>query len=86
MAKTFSVRFDERTKQILIALLENAISQTSASITAGDYSDELLTQHEELSQVKNGLLYTKPEEEPEPAPTNQTGGVEMYKQAQQNDA
>ena len=58
---TFTVRFDERTKQILCALLDNAISQTSQGITAGDYSEELLQQHEELVQVKRGILYTRPE-------------------------
>ena len=62
MTKVFSVRFDERTKQILVSLLESAIQQTSAAITQGDYKDELLNQHEELTQVKNGLLYTRPEE------------------------
>ena len=85
----FSVRFDERTKQVLCALLDNAVTQTSNAITAGDYSEELLQQHEELVQVKRGILYTRPEEvevkeepeapEPEAAPVNQTGGVEMYK-------
>ena len=86
MTKVFSVKFDERTKQILVALLENAISQTSSGITAGDYSDTLLNQHEELSQVKNGLLYTRPEEveqatpPPESTSSDKTGGVEMYKQ------
>ena len=59
---TFTVRFDERTKQILCALLDNAISQTSQGITAGDYSEELLQQHEELMQVKRGILYSRPEE------------------------
>ena len=62
MTTVFSVRFDERTKQILVSLLENAIQQTSAAITQGDYKDELLNQHEELTQVKNGILYTRPEE------------------------
>ena len=62
MTKVFSIRFDERTKQILVNLLENAIQQTSSGITAGNYSEELLAQHEELTQVKNGLLYTRPEE------------------------
>ena len=62
MTKVFSIRFDERTKQILVNLLENAIQQTSSGITAGNYSEEILAQHEELTQVKNGLLYTRPEE------------------------
>ena len=62
MTKVFSIRFDERTKQILVGLLENAIQQTSSGITAGNYSEEILAQHEELTQVKNGLLYTRPEE------------------------
>ena len=60
--KTFTIRFDERTKQILVSLLDNGIVQTSQAITAGDYSEELLQQHEELVQVKNGILYTRPEE------------------------
>ncbi len=60
--KTFTIRFDERTKQILVSLLDNGIVQTSQAITAGDYSEELLQQHEELVQVKNGILYTRPDE------------------------
>ena len=79
MTKEFSVRFDERTKQILVALLENAISQTSASITAGDYDEQLLNQHEELSQVKNGLLYTRPEEVEPEEPVKEETPEEMYK-------
>ena len=78
--KTFSVRFDERTKQILVSLLENGIQQTSQAIIAGDYSEELLQQHEELSQVKNGILYTRPDEEVESKeePKEETP-IEMYK-------
>ena len=76
--KTFSIKFDERTKQILVALLENAISSTSASILAGDYNEELLNQHEELTQVKNGVLYTRPDEEEVKSVTEETP-EEMYK-------
>ena len=81
MTRLFSVRFDERTKQILVQLLENAIQQTSVAITQGDYSDELLAQHEELTQVKNGILYTRPEEvetEEKTEPLQETP-EEMYK-------
>ena len=74
----FSVRFDERTKQVLCAVLDNAIAQTSQSITAGDYSEPLLQQHEELVQVKRGILYTRPEEPEEVQPVEETPG-EMYK-------
>ena len=63
---TFSIRFDERTKQILCAVLDNTIQQVSQSISAGDYSEELLSQHEELVQVKRGILYTRPDEVEEP--------------------
>ena len=77
---TFTVRFDERTKQILCALLDQAISQTSQGITAGDYSEELLQQHEELVQVKRGILYTRTEvpevEEPE-AQDTPTGDIDL---------
>ena len=63
---TFSIRFDERTKQILCAVLDNTIQQVSQNISAGDYSEELLSQHEELVQVKRGILYTRPDEVEEP--------------------
>ena len=75
--KTFSVRFDERTRQILVMLLENGISQTTAQLLTGDYNEELLQQHEELTQVKNGILYTKPDEEEQP--TQEETPEEMYK-------
>ena len=78
---TFTVRFDERTKQILCALLDNAIQQTSQGITAGDYSEEILQQHEELVQVKRGILYTRPEvpevKEPEVQDTPTTGDIDL---------
>ncbi len=73
----FRVTFDERTKQVLCAVLDNAISMTSQQITAGDYSDELLQQHEELVQVKRGILYSRPEEVPI-KPKEETP-EEMYK-------
>ena len=60
--EVFSVRFDKRTKQILIGLLNDAIQGHSTAIVNGDYSETSLSLHEELCQVKNGLLYTKPEE------------------------
>ena len=59
---TFTVRFDERTKQVLCAVLDNAIQMTSAQIVAGDYTESVLQQHEELLQVKRGILYSRPEE------------------------
>ena len=68
---TFTIRFDERTKQILVSLLDNGIVQTSQAITAGDYSEELLQQHEELVQVKNGILYTRPQGELEIEPVTE---------------
>ena len=77
--KTFSVRFDERTKQILLLLLDNGIQQTTQQIAAGDYSDELLQQHEELSQVKRGILYTKPDEPEEVEEKPKETPEEMYK-------
>ena len=75
--KTFTIRFDERTKQILVSLLDNGIVQTSQAITAGDYSEELLQQHEELVQVKNGILYTRPEEVVESEPVTEEAPVSL---------
>ena len=79
MTKLFSLTFDERTKQILVALLDRAISETSAGIAGGDYSEALLQQHDELSQVKRGILFTQPTEtEVEETPEEETP-EEMYK-------
>ena len=77
---TFTVRFDERTKQILVSLLDQASAQISQQITAGDYSDEALQAHEELVQVKRGILYSRPEvpevEEPVVGPEAGVNGGE----------
>ena len=78
--KAFSVRFDERTKQILVALLDRAIQETSQVIVGGEYGDEVLNQHEELVQVKSGILYTRPEEiEEATEDTKEETPEEMYK-------
>ena len=77
---TFTVRFDERTKQILCSLLDQACAQVSQQITAGDYSEEALQTHEELVQVKRGILYSRPEtpevEEPVVGPEAPVNGGE----------
>ena len=77
---TFTVRFDERTKQILVSLLEQATAQVTQQISAGDYSEEALQAHEELVQVKRGILYARPEtaevEEPVVGPEAPVNGGE----------
>ena len=77
---TFTVRFDERTKQILVSLLEQATAQITQRIAEGDYSDEALQAHEELVQVKRGILYSRPEtpevEEPVVGPEAPVNGGE----------
>ena len=66
---TFTVRFDERTKAVMVQALQEAYARSAADVCAGDYSEEALTRAEELMQVVRGVLYTRPEfpqvEEPE---------------------
>ena len=63
MAPTFSVKFDTRTKEVIIAALKKELSIAEEVITNGDYSKESLIRYEELNRVIRGILFVKPEEE-----------------------
>ena len=63
MAPTFSVKFDTRTKEVIIAALKKELSLAEELITNGDYSKESLIRYEELNRVIRGILFVKPEEE-----------------------
>ena len=62
----FRVTFDERSKEILLDLLEQESTTRRADILAGDYSTECLIRYEEVSRLHRGILYAKPIEEVEP--------------------
>lgn len=62
MTMTFSIRFDVRSKEILLDSLKRDLAEAELLIRGGDYSDEALIRHEEVLQLLRGVLYSKPEE------------------------
>ena len=65
MAPQFTVRFDTRTKEVIISALKKELSIAEELITNGDYSKEALIRYEELNRVIRGILFVKPEEPPD---------------------
>lgn len=65
MAPQFTVRFDTRTKEVIISALKKELSVAEELITHGDYSKEALIRYEELNRVIRGILFVKPEEQPD---------------------
>lgn len=57
----FTIRFDARTKAVIVQALQEAHTRAVGAVCSGDYSEETLTRVEELSQVVRGVLYTRPE-------------------------
>jgi len=62
MAQIFNVKFDTRSKQILLNSLNREMRIVEDLIIAGDYSENNLVQYEELSRLIRGILYCLPEE------------------------
>ena len=61
MAPQFTVRFDTRTKEVIISALKKELSIAEELITNGDYSKEALIRYEELNRVIRGILFVKPD-------------------------
>lgn len=62
MAVSFSIRFDTRSKEVLLDSLRKELIAAEEEIRSGDYSNEALIRHEEVLQIFRGILYSKPEE------------------------
>jgi len=64
MAKvtTFSVRFDGRTKEIILLALSNLHQQMEREITQSGGNEEVLQAYDEVGQVRRGILMSPPEE------------------------
>lgn len=60
---TFTFRIDQRGREVLLNAVKMVRDAAAEPIVAGDNSQELLQQHEELLQLHRGLLYTSPDEE-----------------------
>lgn len=65
MAVSFSIRFDTRSKEILLESLRSKLAIAESEICSGDYSDEALIRYEETLQLFRGILYAKPESQPD---------------------
>ena len=62
MAVSFSIRFDTRSKEVLLDSLRKELIAAEEEIRSGDYSNDALIRHEEVLQIFRGILYSKPEE------------------------
>ena len=62
MAVSFTIRFDTRSKEVLLDSLRKELIAAEEEIRSGDYSNEALIRHEEVLQIFRGILYSKPEE------------------------
>ena len=64
MAKvtTYSVRFDGRTKEIILLALSNLHQQMEREITQSGGNEEVLQAYDEVGQVRRGILMSPGEE------------------------
>lgn len=57
----FSIKFDSRSKEVLLDCLKKELNLAEDEIRNGDYSESALLRHEELFQLIRGILYSRPE-------------------------
>ena len=62
---TYTLRIDDRGREVLLQALKLVKNAAEEPILGGDFSDDLLKQHEELLQLHRGVLYVRPDPEPE---------------------
>ena len=63
---TYTLRIDERGREVLLQAVKMVKNAAEEPILKGDYDSEVLQQHEELLQLHRGILYVRPDAEPEP--------------------
>ena len=62
---TYTLRIDERGREVLLQALKLVKNAAEEPIINGDFDAETLQQHEELLQLHRGVLYVRPDPEPE---------------------
>ena len=62
---TYTIRVDERGREVLLNALSDVKQEAERLIVKGDQSTEQLTTHEELLQLHRGILYIRPDPEKE---------------------
>lgn len=82
--QTFTIRFDSRTKGVIVQALIEAQMRAAGAVINGEYDEQTLLNAEEIGQVLRGVLMTRPEvtpEEPVVGPeagiNQQTGSVDI---------
>lgn len=58
---TYTLRIDERGRQVLLQALKMVKDAAEQPILEGDQEEETLRQYEELLQLHRGVLYVKPD-------------------------
>ena len=62
---TYTLRIDDRGREVLLQSLKLVKNAAEEPIVKGDYDQEVLQQYEELLQLHRGVLYVRPDPEPE---------------------
>ena len=79
MNKNFTIKFDNRTKSVLVQALIDAQTKAAALVINSDYDKETLLHAEEIAAVLRGVLLTKPDSAPDSAQveSEETGAVDL---------
>ena len=62
---TYTLRIDNRGREVLLQALKLVKNAAEEPIIRGEFDAETLQQHEELLQLHRGVLYVRPDPEPE---------------------
>lgn len=62
---TYTIRVDDRGREVLLSSVKVIKNNLESLILSGDVTTETIQQHEELLQLHRGLLYLRPDPEPE---------------------
>ena len=62
---TYTIRVDDRGREVLLSSVKVIKNNLESLILSGDVTTETVQQHEELLQLHRGLLYLRPDPEPE---------------------
>lgn len=73
----FSIKFDSRSKEVILDCLKRELTIAEDEIRNGDYSESALIRHEEIFQLIRGVLYSRPELEQIEGPLPQKDKVEI---------
>ena len=56
----YNVRFDQRSKELLVASIRLVRESISDKIMANDITDDIYTRYDELQQLERGILFATP--------------------------